>query len=810
MIEILIEKLLNSFYKNETCKFKDDEIEYIMNQKINFLINDQDKNIVKLYYLLANVVNNLDSKFLDYVKNILSMINMYFIDENIQNFTLFGIEIKYLIENFKDINGIKLSIEQNKIYDLFNEKSIHYFYLKSKTGSGKTFLTSSFLVERYNNSSNKKNKFIMLVPTELLEEQIIFNLQKTYKNLKNIIGNNVDNNYILIVTPEKLISYINSKYIDIFIDTLIIDEAHIIFDVENERGEFLKYIIKEYLNKFEIDKIILLSPFDFDEKQKEILIDFLKTENLLKIDYNKNNICNKFNINSLEKNKNNEKKYNECILKNTNSVSCIYTNSKNNVKKIIKKYINDKEYLNNIYMSWINEFSKEELKEINNIFNSKEYDFFHKYLNFNYIKKGICYLTADVPNQIKLLIIDLVKKRYIRLVVASSLIIAGIDLPFDITFLNSHKVNDKQLSNNEIVNFFGRAGRINEYKRAFGAGFSYIKVNKNNYKWWQSNKNEIIAKMENNDLCNSFIVDEKECNKNYIKKSFDFYKNTGDKRYVYDPRINPEITKKIIDFATNENYKYILQKLFKNNPLFQKNWLDNYKIKNDNDSAFYALAILFIYKIHDYKNNINFQIKNFEYSNDFLIDLENLKKYFINNPPFLEKRKNNIYLSKKINFYLNFYISESFDLDKSLIRFLSWLSPCEKDENRTSATIELFVEINKEYGKFYLLTFLNHFWMLIDKPKFTNFHTILFIYVFNFDFYIFLKNNDFLEIISKIILENEEIKNEWIKLNNIDNDINDIFLKIKNMSNDNVLFQKLENNGIAEKLNIFLKDKDKI
>lgn len=246
-IDMLMEKILICIKNNRKCQFTNVEIDFILNKTtISSQIKTEiQKKTIKLYHLLCNTKNNLPIEFIEYAKNILSIPYMYLNDKDIQEIVLFGLKIKDITNKSIKINDKTLSVDQSKIYELLRNFNV---YLKAGTGTGKTFLASNFLIERYRNAINENKKFIFIVPTEILENQIIRELKENNSDIEDYIGNSIIENNVFIGTWEKLVFAINKKEILVEIDTLIIDEAHYLFDNNETRYKFFNFIIKTYIN----------------------------------------------------------------------------------------------------------------------------------------------------------------------------------------------------------------------------------------------------------------------------------------------------------------------------------------------------------------------------------------------------------------------------------------------------------------------------------------------------------------------------------------------------------------------------------
>lgn len=115
---------------------------------------------------------------------------------------------------------------------------------------------------------NKNGKYLFIVPTELLESQIIYKLKQLYPNFKNYIGSNIILNNIIVCTPEKLSNSINLSNNFTYFDFIVIDEAHSLIDNNNERNLYLKHLIKTYFeNEKSLNtKLVLISPL-INEKE---------------------------------------------------------------------------------------------------------------------------------------------------------------------------------------------------------------------------------------------------------------------------------------------------------------------------------------------------------------------------------------------------------------------------------------------------------------------------------------------------------------------------------------------------------------
>lgn len=117
---------------------------------------------------------------------------------------------------------------QYKIYQALQNSN--HFSFSGPTSLGKSFIIEAFIQTILNNSLKKEN-IVILVPTKALINQVSVRIEKAFPTSKilthPLIPNMVrdlNNNYIFVFTPERLIAYLaesnNPK-----IDYLFIDEA---------------------------------------------------------------------------------------------------------------------------------------------------------------------------------------------------------------------------------------------------------------------------------------------------------------------------------------------------------------------------------------------------------------------------------------------------------------------------------------------------------------------------------------------------------------------------------------------------------
>lgn len=743
-INSLSSKILNCKINNIKCKFLKQEIDFI--SRFTFYLEDIEA--IKFLYYILNINNNLSEDFIENAKRIISISNLDIFDDLIIDNTIMSVPVKVLREIPEKINEKKMTINQSIILNEMRESNL---VINASTGFGKTFLTSIFLIERYNLNTKEflKKKQLLLVPTEILEEQILSRMKSNNKNLEYIIGNNPDVSDIVVCTPEKIYTWLinTSKENNIF-DTIIIDEAHCILQ-KNERGEFLKEMLKLSING-DI-KYIFISPF-INIDSFEIFEKFYNEINLKYINVSTSKRNNKDIINDYINDKNIldvESIYSE-------GITLVYSSGVSDVIKLALSLKNDYRYL-----SERKEISEENL----NIINDVEKKFNRKYIIFDLLKIGIAYLHSNMPNEVISLIINLVESGEIKIVSASSIIIYGMDLPFDNIIINKCKINKTNMEVNDFINLIGRTGRISTFKKTRGYGFIYLKSPCND--WYFKNKINVQELLKNNNNSVSNLIDEDEI-VFFTKKSIEKYKESNDYKYIIDPRINPDFFINILDKVNVSDVDFIIEEFFINEK-------DLKKIK-------YIICTIFaLYKVKEYAIEID---------NIFVSDEYSFTDIYNNYSKSDSSEKE----STKLRHLSKHYVKNNFNLSKSIKLFFNKTSFAmkDKDDELYSSVCESFIKNVKKYGKHILVMFVSHLSNFIISDKYGKFEEILKYKIVNKEFLNIISKSSFsakwFSLLNEDQLIEKTIKNHMIKL--IDNKVDDL-INIQKRLNKSKHFKRI-------------------
>ena len=352
-----------------------------------------------------------------------------------------------LIENIYDI--LKENFKENTNYYTGKQKRLKYDFFKEDTETtviaptsfGKTELIKEYILNNY----FSKNICVVL-PSKAMINQLKLDVQELLKNSKDKpkiithydININKNKRNIFIFTQERLFKFIYDKKIDFTFDTLLIDEAHNLFEKDSRnkllariiillknknKNMIIKYfspVIEDYTNidfkylnqKYVTNKPLVIKPvikieeisyISFLDKEKRIYDQF----------FNKFIPTNHIYLNEYD-----------YLLKEGKNKNIVYLNKP---RECIEKAFELAEYQNVISPL---EVVSNELKK----FIHKDYDL------AQLVNKGIIYHNGIVPENVRLYLENVIRKdsnNYIKYVFATSTLLEGVNMPFDNMFIKS-------------------------------------------------------------------------------------------------------------------------------------------------------------------------------------------------------------------------------------------------------------------------------------------------------------------------------------------------------------------------------------
>lgn len=430
--------------------------------------------------------------------------------------------LKYMGLNFKDISSETLPEIVFGIYSKYIEDTYNYKYtpvqarivdgiknnkcfsFSAPTSTGKSFVFRNII-------STSKRDIVIIVPSRALINEYYNSLCKSIEdkkvniltfvdkiNTKNAIRN------VFIVTPERCKEIFRQKE-NFDIEYFLLDEAQL-GNEESFRGLFYDSIIRRLQKAYPNAKFIFAHPFvknpdaqikknHFDENNASA--DCYDYKNIGQMFYTYEN--SKFYHFGIDKTIMGNKKILcefdpiEKTLSKDGSVLIYTTKSSIYNKKVFKQFQKYIEMCPEIK----NQDAYKYIKQIKQYIGANENKGEERYSQMlSMLKHGIVIHHGSLPLQARLILEEFTQSGFCKICFATSTLEQGINMPFDIVFLNTFKTS-KSLS---IKNLIGRAGRSTLIKK-FDYGSVIVKV---------SNMPSLRKIMNSEELLDSESLLEKE------------------------------------------------------------------------------------------------------------------------------------------------------------------------------------------------------------------------------------------------------------------------------------------------------------
>ena len=551
-----------------------------------------------------------------------------------------------LIENIYDV--IKENFKEEDIYYTLKQKKLRFDFFKEDTETtvvaptsfGKTELIKEYILKNYKN----KNICIIL-PSKAMINQLRVDILELFKNNEDrpkIITHydmnvNSDNRNVFIFTQERLFKFLYDKKSDILLDTILIDEAHNLFEKDSRNKLLARMII---LLKNKNPNIIMKYFSPVIEDYKNIDFKYLKEQykivkplivkpviKIEEIDY----------ISFLDR----EKRIYDQFFNQFIPTEKVYSDE-------YEYIINEGKNKNIIYLNRPRECidkafalaeKQEENEELDSI--SKELQkFIHKdYDLAKLVKKGIIYHNGIVPENVRLYLENIIRKdnsNNIKYVFATPTLLEGVNMPFDTMFIMDTYKGRANMSYQDLKNLIGRVNRysiiFNKYNtdiKKLIPKIHFVKTKdkeKNNFEDFIRNNLKIDSRskkrediLENPLLVKVSVEDENEKNiiknlENDINAKEEIKTEIG--KYCLECNItefkikeNEEMMQNKIDKIRNENKEYSITELiyliFIEKVQLIENDFELLRLKNEQARTFYEMFITWKKNNTTYNEMIN-------------------------------------------------------------------------------------------------------------------------------------------------------------------------------------------------------------
>lgn len=348
-------------------------------------------------------------------------------------------------------------------------------FISAPTTFGKTKLVFEYIENNY----DKLKNILFIVPTNSLSEEVYIKFLKInhmYKLGFNITTNpkvkNAKN--ILILTPEKYLLLVESC--DVSFDLCVMDESYKIEDKENKR-ELINDPLNTRSSKFRRTmellaqsngKVVFLSPYTYESGDS--MQRFFNKYNIKKIDrtdnYVKKDIIDVSDSTGFKKNINPEiTGYRKdmggvlkagFIIKELHDPTIIYVRYPKDAYDFVEQYTG-----NNINDNRSDRFKK----FIKHLEENYEFDGSKWYI-LDGLKKGIGIYVSPIPRYIKKEIIELFNSGQLNILVVTSAFAEGVNSSAkNIIITNSTVGSNIQMTDLDLLNLSGRAGRFGKYSK---------------------------------------------------------------------------------------------------------------------------------------------------------------------------------------------------------------------------------------------------------------------------------------------------------------------------------------------------------
>ena len=361
-------------------------------------------------------------------------------------------------------------------YSLYCELSTNIKYsFSGPTSMGKSFIIKAFIKKAMQN--NPPENLVVLVPTRALINQFVIDLKgelknqmETYKyriatnSAASEISSEEIHNFIFILTPERLISYL-SQDSNPAIGFLFVDEAHKLAQEKDARSVTTYAAIERTLNKYGRNvKLYFSSPNVSNPEvflnlfHKDLSKNYFKTDespvsqNLYFIDLLSNSV--------------------ELIYQEDFQQITPFMSGQNVIEtiKLLGRGANNLIY-NNSKPKTINgavEFAKTVTKEPQiSKRRAEAAQQIREYIHENYflaalIERGIAYHHGKLPQLIRNIVEQLYKDEEVTNVFCTSTLLEGVNMPTKNLFILNNKNGLSRLEKIDFWNLTGRAGRLNK------------------------------------------------------------------------------------------------------------------------------------------------------------------------------------------------------------------------------------------------------------------------------------------------------------------------------------------------------------
>ncbi len=537
-----------------------ENIDTIFNYVLDNLYKDGPTSVTDLE-ILSYLKLYQPEKFAIYKNSILNYMGVFYKDteRNTLKEVVFTQYRKYLEETYQE----KYTPVQASIVQGINNNNCFSFSAPTSTGKSYVFM---------NKIKETNNDVVVVVPSRALINEYYLKLNELIKDKTvNIltfidkINTKIAKRNVFIVTPERCRELFKYKT-EFMVELFLFDEAQL-SNENSKRGLYFDSIVRRSYKAYPNAKFIFAHPF-VKNPESQVVKNHFNFDESSSIQYTQKNVgqlfvCMDENWNffhfGIDKN-----------IMGKQKIKCEIDPIENTIKKggsvlfyVSKSKIYNKGFLNQFskYIDLCKDLENEKIEHY--IDQLKQYTGGDTVANKNHfsqmislLKKGIVIHHGSLPLQTRIIIEQFTKDKLCRLCFATSTLEQGINMPFDVVFLDRLE-SSKPLS---VKNLIGRAGRSTQDLKF---DFGYVVINSPNK---MSNFRNIISQDEEMDSVSALEKDdEHDADYNEFKDAIlnDTYSDEFN-------LTNNEI-EKLTDTQINDIIKNILNSVFSDGQLIPLN-----------------------------------------------------------------------------------------------------------------------------------------------------------------------------------------------------------------------------------------------
>lgn len=385
------------------------------------------------------------------------------------------VEAKKLIQKVPDSENFVFTDSQFELYTELSN-TLEYSF-SGPTSMGKSFIIKAFIKKVMKNSPPEN--LVIIVPTRALINQFTIDLKSeirelseqykyrilTNSNVNDFIGDE-PHNYILVLTPERFISYLSQES-NPPIGFVFVDEAHKLANDKDSRSVTTYTAVEKAIKKYGNIKLYFSSP---NVSNPEVFLELFnrnKENSTFKTDESPVS-QNLFFIDLIGRNveliKGNESiaLQNESLFQRANSTTdlihflgdeknnLIYCNSKSRTIEEANNFSNSSST-----GATLSSRLAKAIKQIEGYIHPQ-------YYLASLLKNKVAFHYGKLPQLIRNLVEDLYKEEEVRNVFCTSTLLEGVNMPTQNIFILNNKNGLKKLSPIDFWNLSGRAGRLSK------------------------------------------------------------------------------------------------------------------------------------------------------------------------------------------------------------------------------------------------------------------------------------------------------------------------------------------------------------